>query len=107
MTWLSDCRDSCNAGLEFRRIFRGMQVDVFARHFHRLRDFAVKHAEAQKIFGAIVRNSRQPSPASSCGRWSRWFGGDALLHHRNSRECHTLRGKAGGLHLIQVLELQR
>ena len=33
--------------------FEYRQVDVFARHFHRLRDFAADHAEAQKIFSAI------------------------------------------------------
>lgn len=33
--------------------FEYRQVDLFARHFHRLRDFAADHAEAQKIFGAI------------------------------------------------------
>jgi hypothetical protein len=27
--------------------------EVFARHFHRLREFAISHSEAQKIFGAI------------------------------------------------------
>jgi hypothetical protein len=33
--------------------FEYPHVELFARHFHRLRDFAVVHAEAQKIFGAI------------------------------------------------------
>ena len=33
--------------------FEYPQLETFARHFHRLRDFAADHAEAQKIFGAI------------------------------------------------------
>jgi hypothetical protein len=33
--------------------FEYSQVELFARHFHCLRDFAVSHVEAQKIFGAI------------------------------------------------------
>jgi len=33
--------------------FEYRQAEVFARHFHRLRDYAAEHAEAQKIFGAI------------------------------------------------------
>lgn len=33
--------------------FQIPQAEVFARHFHRLRDFAVGHVEAGKIFAAI------------------------------------------------------
>jgi hypothetical protein len=33
--------------------FEHREVEAFARHFHRLRDFAVEHGERQKIFGAI------------------------------------------------------
>jgi len=33
--------------------FEYPQAELFARHFHRLREFAAEHAEAQKIFGAI------------------------------------------------------
>jgi hypothetical protein len=33
--------------------FEYPRADLFARHFHRLRDFAADHAEAQRIFGAI------------------------------------------------------
>lgn len=33
--------------------FRYSDNDVFAEHFHRLRDFAIGHAEASEIFAAI------------------------------------------------------
>jgi len=33
--------------------FEYPQVELFARHFHRLREFAIGHPEGQKIFGAI------------------------------------------------------
>lgn len=33
--------------------FRYQQTDVFARHFHRLREFALGHAESTEIFAAI------------------------------------------------------
>lgn len=33
--------------------FRYSDNDVFAEHFHRLRDFAIGHAEASEIFAAV------------------------------------------------------
>ena len=33
--------------------FEYRQTDVFIRHFHRLRDFALAHAESAQIFAAI------------------------------------------------------
>ena len=33
--------------------FRYSEDDVFAAHFHRLREFAIEHAEASAIFAAI------------------------------------------------------
>ena len=33
--------------------FEYLQTEVFARHFHWLRDFALGHAEARQIFAAI------------------------------------------------------
>lgn len=33
--------------------FRYSEDDVFTQHFHRLRDFAISHAEASEIFAAI------------------------------------------------------